>query len=107
MLARGKLPGLFLRSGMRRVLWLLITFFWVVRGFSQARHPFSFEDMMALKRVGAPIVSPDGQWVLFSVVDVDLAANQRTPHIWIVPAGGGESREIISDQDADRPRWAP
>ena len=92
---------------MRRVLLLLITFFWVIRGFSQARHPFSFEDMMALKRVGAPIVSPDGQWVLFSVVDVDLAANQKTSHIWIVPVVGGESREIISDQDADRPRWAP
>jgi dipeptidyl aminopeptidase/acylaminoacyl peptidase len=92
---------------MRRVLLLLITFFCVIRGFSQARHPFSFEDMMALKRVGAPIVSPDGRWVLFSVVDVDLAANQKTPHIWIVPVAGGESREIISDQDADRPRWAP
>jgi dipeptidyl aminopeptidase/acylaminoacyl peptidase len=92
---------------MRRVLLLLITFFWVVAGFSQARHPFSFADMMALKRVGEPIVSPDGQWVLFSAVDVDLAANQKTPHIWIVPVGGGESREIISDQDADRPRWAP
>ncbi|HTC42907.1 MAG TPA: hypothetical protein VK703_15130, partial [Candidatus Acidoferrales bacterium] len=63
--------------------------------------------MMKLKRVGEPEVSPDGKWVVFSVVDVDLAANTKTPHIWIVPTAGGQEREIIADQDADRPRWAP
>jgi dipeptidyl aminopeptidase/acylaminoacyl peptidase len=78
---------------------------------AQAKHPFTFEDMMNLKRVGEPEVSPDGKWVIFSVVDVDLAANTKTPHVWIVPTAGGGSnekeREIIADQDADRPRWAP
>jgi dipeptidyl aminopeptidase/acylaminoacyl peptidase len=91
---------------MRRILLLLCTL-WSVQAFSQAKHPFRFADMMALKRVAEPVVSPDGRWVLFSAVDVDLAANQKTPHIWLVPASGGESREIISDQDADRPRWNP
>jgi dipeptidyl aminopeptidase/acylaminoacyl peptidase len=62
---------------------------------------------MKLKRVGDPQVSPDGKWVIFSVVDVDLEANTKTPHIWIVPTAGGQEREITSDQDADRPRWAP
>jgi dipeptidyl aminopeptidase/acylaminoacyl peptidase len=75
--------------------------------FTQAKHPFTFEDMMKLKRVGEPEVSPDGKWVIFSVVDVDLEANTKTPHIWIVPTAGGQEREIIADQDADRPRWAP
>jgi dipeptidyl aminopeptidase/acylaminoacyl peptidase len=75
--------------------------------FAQAKHPFTFEDMMKLKRVGEPVVSPDGKWVIFSVVDVNLEANSKTPHIWIVPTAGGEAREVIADQDADRPRWAP
>jgi dipeptidyl aminopeptidase/acylaminoacyl peptidase len=74
---------------------------------AQAKHPFTFEDMMKLKRVGEPEVSPDGKWVIFSVVDVNLEANTKTPHIWIVPKAGGQEREIIADQDADRPRWAP
>jgi dipeptidyl aminopeptidase/acylaminoacyl peptidase len=73
----------------------------------QAKHPFTFEDMMKLKRVGEPAVSPDGKWVIFSVVDVDLEANTKTPHIWIVPTAGGQEKEIIADQDGDRPRWAP
>jgi dipeptidyl aminopeptidase/acylaminoacyl peptidase len=85
---------------------------------AQAKHPFTFEDMMKLKRVGDPQVSPDGKWVIFSVVDVDLAANTKTPHIWIVPlagepgTGGAASfgpgeRILIRDQDGDRPRWDP
>src|ERR1700758_76161 len=79
---------------MRRVLALVFTFLYVVHAFSQAKRPFTFEDMMALKRVGEPVPSPDGKWVLFSAVDVDLAANKKTPHIWIVPlapAGGARA----------------
>ena len=99
---------------------------------AQPKHPFTFEDMMKLKRVGEPEVSPDGKWVIFSVVDVDLAANTKTPHIWIVPLRSGAAdassanekagvphvspnlrdmgtteRALIPDQDGDRPRWAP
>jgi dipeptidyl aminopeptidase/acylaminoacyl peptidase len=75
--------------------------------FAQTKHPFTFEDMMALKRVGDPQPSPDGKWVLFSVVDVSLEANTKTPHVWIVPTARGEAREIIFTQQSDRPRWAP
>ncbi len=112
---------------MRRVLVLLFTLLYVIpvlsmAAFSQSKHPFTFEDMMALKRVGEPVPSPDGKWVLFSAVDVDLAANKKTPHIWIVPLdsftakpGGAtgvppvdaRERVLVADQDGDRPRWAP
>src|SRR5215469_18610710 len=91
----------------------MLTFALAVPLFAQTKHPFTFEDMMALKRVEEPEVSPDGKWVLFAVVDVDLKANTKTPHVWVVPladekagSSGGE-REVIADQDADRPRWAP
>jgi dipeptidyl aminopeptidase/acylaminoacyl peptidase len=86
--------------------------------FAQAKHSFTFEDMMKLKRVGDPQVSPDGKWVIFSVVDVSLEANTKTPHIWIVPLEHVETaataaqpsiaeRILIADQDGDRPRWSP
>jgi dipeptidyl aminopeptidase/acylaminoacyl peptidase len=115
---------------MRRFLALVLVLCSSAAIFAAAKRPFTFEDMMKLKRVGEPEVSPDGKWVIFSVVDVDLAANTKTPHIWIVPLTdgqendrqeknrvphvspnlrdvGAEEREIIADQDADRPRWSP
>jgi dipeptidyl aminopeptidase/acylaminoacyl peptidase len=96
---------------MRRLIFLvvlgLILPVLILPAFSQAKHPFTFEDMMKLKRVGEPVLSPDGKWVVFSAVDVDLATNKKTPHIWIVPLAGGQERVLIADQDGDRPRWAP
>ena len=103
---------------MRRLVFLLVLLF-SLPAFAQAKHPFTFEDMMKLKRVGEPVPSPDGKWVLFSAVDVDLAANRKTPHIWIVPLNSGATSVgtgdspvqaehiLIADQDGDRPRWAP
>jgi dipeptidyl aminopeptidase/acylaminoacyl peptidase len=75
---------------------------------SGSKHPFTFEDMMALKRVGDPQVSPDARWVMFSAVDVSLAANTKTPHLWIVPAAGGESKQITNGQAGEnRGRFSP
>src|ERR1700676_4627177 len=92
---------------MRRLFLAILVLAFTLPAHAQDRHPFTFEDMMKLKRVGEPEVSPDGKWVIFSVVDVSLKANTKTPHVWIVPLAGGQEREIFADQDADRPRWAP
>src|SRR5580692_12734167 len=73
---------------MRRLLLSLLVLAFTLPALAQAKHPFTFEDMMKLKRVGDPQVSPDGKWVIFSVVDVDLEANTKMPHIWIVPLSG-------------------
>ncbi len=72
------------------------------------KHPFTFEDMMKLKRVGAPVPSPDGKWVVFDCVDVVLEANTRISHLWIVPASGGESRRLNpTPNHEERPRFSP
>src|SRR6267142_1018481 len=72
------------------------------------KRPFTFEDMMKLKRVGAPIPSPDGKWVMFDAIDVDLQANTKISHLWIVPADGGESRRLNETPNhEERPRFSP
>jgi dipeptidyl aminopeptidase/acylaminoacyl peptidase len=72
-----------------------------------AKHPFTFEDMMKLKRIGAPIPSPDGKWVVFDCVDVDLDKDSKISHLWIVPASGGESRRLNpTPNHEERPRFS-
>ena len=72
------------------------------------KRPFTFEDMMKLKRVGAPVPSPDGKWVVFDCVDVDLEANTKISHLSIVPANGGESRRLNPTLNhEERPRFSP
>jgi dipeptidyl aminopeptidase/acylaminoacyl peptidase len=72
---------------LRRLFFLLLCS--SLLGFAQTKHPFTFEDMMQLKRIGEPVVSPDDKWVAFSAVDVDLEKNTKTPHLWIVPLASG------------------
>jgi len=90
----------------RLILFLLCC---SVCGFAQNKRPFTFEDMMQLKRIGEPSVSPDGKWVAFSAVDVNLEANTKTTHLWIVPIAGGEARRLTPDTGPgeDRVRFAP
>jgi dipeptidyl aminopeptidase/acylaminoacyl peptidase len=93
---------------------LTLSFTLALSGFAQSptptsqKHPFTFEDMMKLKRVGAPVPSPDGKWVVFDCEDVDLAANTKISHLWIVPASGGESRRLNPmPNHEERPRFSP
>jgi dipeptidyl aminopeptidase/acylaminoacyl peptidase len=90
---------------MRRVLLALLI---LVTFASAQKRPFTFEDMMSLKRVGDPVISPDGKWVAFSAVEVSLAENTRKSHLWVVPLAGGDSKKITDDKAGEsRPRFMP
>jgi hypothetical protein len=54
---------------------------------TSGKRPMTFADLMAIKRVSDPQISPSGRWVLFSVTDVDLEKNTKTNHLWVVPLG--------------------
>src|SRR5690242_9888103 len=90
----------------RRLAELALLCVWASSVWAQASHnaakrPFTFEDMMALKRVAEPVVSPDGKWVVFSALDVNLEENIRKPFLWIVPAEGGEAHRLTNSQSTE------
>ncbi|HEU0006412.1 MAG TPA: S9 family peptidase [Terriglobia bacterium] len=75
---------------------------------SAQKRPFTFEEMMKVKRVADPQLSPDGKWVTFTVTSYDVASNSRNSDIWLVPSAGGEPRQMTRSPKADeRARWAP
>ena len=49
------------------------------------KRPMTFADLMAMKRVSDPQISPSGKWVMFSVMDVSLEKNTKVNHLWVVP----------------------
>jgi len=78
-------------------VFLALTFI----GNAQKR-PMTFEDMMAMKRLGETTVSPDGKWLAYSVTTVDLAKNARTPELWLQAIAGGDPHKIEVAQLGDR-----
>ncbi len=59
------------------------------QGAAGAKRPMTFADLMAMKRVSDPQVSPSGKWVMFSVTEVSLEKNTKVTNLWVVPMGGG------------------
>jgi len=70
-------------------------------------HPFSVQDLLAMDRLSAPQVSPDGQLVVFVLSCTDLEGNRRRTDLWLVGAGGSGLRPLTSHEAGDSdPRWA-
>ena len=70
--------------------------------------PISVDDLLAIKRVGSPRLSPDGKWIAFDESTIDLKANGRHSAIHLLPAGGGTSRTITDGAKQDEgPAWSP
>ena len=75
---------------------------------ASGRRPMAFADMMNMRRLGDIDVSRDGHWVLFSVTDVSLERNLRTPHLWIVPVAGGKETPLTASMAGEsRGRFSP
>jgi len=75
---------------------------------AQQRRPMTFEDLLSVRSVADPQISPDGSLVAFTVTTASLGENRNVSRIWTVPAGGGTAKELTSGDGSDRaPRWAP
>lgn len=73
------------------------------------KRPITHEDVWLMRRVGAPSVSPDGKWAVFSVSEPAYDAKDEASDLWIV-AISGESlpRRITSNKPAESGvDWSP
>ena len=50
---------------------------------SAAPHGLTIDDMLAMERVGDPVVSPSGADIVYTVRETDLAANKGHTHLWL------------------------
>jgi dipeptidyl aminopeptidase/acylaminoacyl peptidase len=93
-----------------RTVWTVLSIFLFVgttSGQEPRRRAITFADMVAMRRLTGPQISPDGKWIAYEVATPDLAANQISHDIWVVPAAGGESRQLTRGGRDSRPRWSP
>lgn len=80
--------------------------FWLPMGLSA--RPMTVEDLLVLKRVSDPQVSPDGSQIVYVVTEVLKDENRTQSDLWLVPFSGGEPRRLASTPQHERhPRWSP
>ena len=74
------------------------------------QRPMSVEDLFAFKRLAAPSISPDGQWVAWAASEItDSKNNKSVSRIWLAPADGSfPARQLTNPAAKDNsPKWSP
>jgi dipeptidyl aminopeptidase/acylaminoacyl peptidase len=75
---------------------------------AQQTRAFSIDDLLKIRRVADPQLSPNGRWIAFSIADTDKTANRRITQIYLISIDGGEPRALTSEKDfSNSPRWSP
>jgi dipeptidyl aminopeptidase/acylaminoacyl peptidase len=86
-----------------------LTLLFVLPRASRAeQRPMSFEDVIDVKNVGDPKISPDGRTVLFVVAELDLEENSSQQHIWRYDESANATIQLTTTGKRNRsPRWSP
>ena len=73
------------------------------------RHAITHEDVFLMKRVGAPQVSPDGNWIAFTVKAPAYDKEEESTDLWLVPADGSTPpRQLTHTRGAEGDlAWSP
>jgi dipeptidyl aminopeptidase/acylaminoacyl peptidase len=75
-----------------------------------AQTSFTFAEMMKIRRVGDPQLSPDGRTVAFTIGEVNMSQNRILTQIYTMPVhgDGGAPRQITrGERSNSTPRWSP
>ncbi len=75
---------------------------------AQAPRAITPADLLRLRAVGDPQVSPDGEWVAYTVGTIDAAKDKRDTDVHMVRWDGSRTVRLTATPASEsRPRWSP
>jgi len=96
---------------LRPALFLFALAFWSSITYAQqaaAPRPVGVDDLFGVREVHDPQISPDAQFVAYTVNSTSLKDDKSLTQIWMVAAGGGDAIRLTADDvSSDHPRWSP
>jgi len=79
----------------------------LLAGAPAAAKGLTIDDMLAMRRIGDPAVSPDGKQVAFTVRDTDLDANRGRTDVWLAATDGSSVKQLTTHLENDQdPQWS-
>ena len=94
------------KPSWRGAIILAIGFITSPLGFAADR--FTFEDITVVKDVGAPQLSPEGNWVAYTVTANDHDKDEQVTHIWMSSWDGKQQLQLTNSNTSEySPRWSP
>jgi len=75
---------------------------------AEKRRALVVDDMSALKDVSAPQISPDGNWVAYTITEVDVEADVSRSDLWMASWDGAKTVQLTRTAESEHtPRWSP
>ena len=75
---------------------------------AQERRNITVDDLFELENVGSPVVSPEGDWVAYTVSRTSLEDERSYTRVYMAPVAGGDPVPLTRDkQSAGSPAWSP
>ncbi|HEY1159698.1 MAG TPA: S9 family peptidase [Terracidiphilus sp.] len=72
------------------------------------KRPITLDDLARIERVGAPVVSPDGDWVVYTVSQADTKEDKSLSNLWMVKWDGSARIQLtFGKEGASAPRFSP
>jgi dipeptidyl aminopeptidase/acylaminoacyl peptidase len=73
-----------------------------------AKHNMTPEDLARFVRVGAPVLSPDGKLIAYTVSRINTEDDKRTNELWMIGYDGQNDVELTyGKESAGNPQWSP
>jgi dipeptidyl aminopeptidase/acylaminoacyl peptidase len=96
------------RNALSAILIVIVGIILHVDSFAQNRRPMSIDDLLAMKRIASPALSPDGRWIAYTVTTPDGESNRNLSDLWLISVDGAVARQLTTHPAADRsPVWSP
>lgn len=72
------------------------------------KRPLAFEDMFEMGRVSDPQISPDGNWIVYSITHYSVEKNSGNSDIYLVSTDGKTQKRLTTFPKTDtHARWSP
>jgi dipeptidyl aminopeptidase/acylaminoacyl peptidase len=77
-------------------------------GQTTAKRGLRSSDLFALRVVGDPQISPEGEWVAYTVTSIDSAKDKSDTDVWMTNWAGTQTiRLTYTPEGESSPRWSP
>lgn len=93
------------KSNSFRMLAVMLLAGIAVSSFAEVLTP---QDISRIGTVSDPRISPEGDWIAYTVERDDVDADEARSQIWMVPTDGGEAQAMTAaGESSSNPRWSP
>ncbi|MBT5220598.1 MAG: S9 family peptidase [Woeseia sp.] len=75
---------------------------------SAGQRVLTTDDLLALKSVSDPQISPNREWIAYTIETIDVEADDSSRQVFMVARNSGEVVQLTADDySASTPRWSP